>query len=86
MGRDVSWMYMDDADEEDESAAMVNLPAQWAVDEAAHQILIARSMIDVIIDAQDFSDLQCVAKALEGVSDILTRAGERLNEAVTGDE
>lgn len=84
MGRDVSWMYCGDADDEDEvePPALVNFPRVYMVEDALHDLEIIQATLDVAVDAQDNTDILTMCLMLEGVSKQLTDAQAKLREAI----
>jgi hypothetical protein len=79
MGRDVTWMYFDDADDE---PALVDLPKMGTVSDVIYDLKIIQATIDVAIDAQESTSIETLMLMLEGVSAQLRAAQEKLDGAI----
>jgi len=79
MGQDVSWMGLDDADGD---PALIDLPKMGAVADVVYDLKIIQAAVNVAIDAQYNSDMQTIARMLEGVSAQLQDAQNKLERAL----
>jgi hypothetical protein len=79
MGRDASWMYFDVPYDE---PALVDLPKMGVVADVVHDLKIIQAAVNVAIDAQNNTDIQTMARMLEGVSAQLEDAQQKLERAI----